>query len=637
MKKIISIALKFYVLTFVVALVPFYFLLRLVFYLWNMHSFQLTFSSFWDILWYSFQMDLASVTLSNLPVFFLLFVSMFLRSRVRLIIIKVAFALAIMLNAAGFVLNIIDIGYFPFNRERSTLGLLSVFGDSLSSIPSIFSIYWPLLVLFLVCVTGFIFLIRFFFRGRWISGERRFRKELLSWALTIPVLLIMVRGIHSGPLIPATPLLSVSSVNLPLVQNSIHNFLYSLVRSQMQLRKKAYFTQKQLTDLVACESNLEGKGRLMQKKNVVIFILESFSRDYLQDGNPYRAHTPFLDSLVKISSHYPNAFANGFTSNQGIVAILSGLPAFLDEPFYYSVYANTKMTAVGDIFKKEGYNTNFFMGAGEDHFGFGKYCRMTGIENYYSRKDFNDDSQYDGNWGIFDEPFLQFGIRKLNQERNPFFSVFFTLSSHPPFTIPGKYKDKLSDPDPSAAQRSISYVDFALARFFDASKDTPWFGNTLFIFCADHWLSPDENAGFSQVHSSAIPILIFDPADPVGKVDSTLMGQVDIIPTLLEKLNYSGVYTGFGRSMLNGSVKNRYVVNRLGGIHQVITDTMVLGYSEPLEKIQYIYNYSVDPRLENNLADDPLYAGEKAFLLKTMRANIQLYNNSLLKRDLFQR
>ena len=112
---------------------------------------------------------------------------------------------------------------------------------------------------------------------------------------------------------------------------------------------------------------------------------------------------------------------------------------------------------------------------------------------------------------------------------------------------------------------------------------------------------------------------------------------MDIIPTVLDKLNYNGHYTGFGKSLLDTSLKEHYVVNRLNYIHQVITDKFVLGYNKPLEKVQYLYHYLADPGLKRNLADDPEYKNEKEALKKTIQANIQQYNNSLLKRNLYSR
>ncbi len=73
----------------------------------------------------------------------------------------------------------------------------------------------------------------------------------------------------------------------------------------------------------------------------------------------------------------------------------------------------------------------------------------------------------------------------------------------------------------------------------------------------------------------------------------------------------------------------------MNSIHQIITDRFVLGYNEPLEKVQYLYCYPEDPGLKRNLADDPEYSGEKEALQNIIRANIQQYNNSLLRRSLF--
>lgn len=86
-----------------------------------------------------------------------------------------------------------------------------------------------------------------------------------------------------------------------------------------------------------------------------------------------------------------------------------------------------------------------------------------------------------------------------------------------------------------------------------------------------------------------------------GKVDPVVARQVDIIPKVLDKLNYSGYYTGFGRSLLDTTFTNRYVVNRMNAVHQVITDQFVLGYNEPLEKLQYLYHYATDSLLKHNL------------------------------------
>ena len=69
--------------------------------------------------------------------------------------------------------------------------------------------------------------------------------------------------------------------------------------------------------------------------------------------------------------------------------------------------------------------------------------------------------------------------------KQPFFSSIFSVSSHHPFALPGKYKNVFPKGDIPILQ-SMAYTDMALRKFFDNAKTKPWFKNTLFVFTADH-------------------------------------------------------------------------------------------------------------------------------------------------------
>jgi phosphoglycerol transferase MdoB-like AlkP superfamily enzyme len=478
----------------------------------------------------------------------------------------------------------------------------------------------------------------FFTKKIFSLGTQAFSKWkyiFLGQLVIIALLLLLARGIHERPLVPSTPLLQVNARQLPIAQNSINTFLYSLARKQQQLKPKKYFSRDELDRIVVTNHvcKPERKTDSLIKKNVIICILESFSRCYLMPGDIHKANTPFFDSLIRKSIFFPNAFANGFESNQGIVSILGGLPAFLDEPFYYSVYANTPLKSIGNVLKEKGYNTNFFMGASEDHFGFGKFTRMAGIDNYYSRADFSDDHFYDGNWGIFDEPFLQYGARVLSGKQQPFLAVFFNISSHSPFTIPDIHRQQFNMPGKTPAQRSISYVDYAFRRFFETSKKSSWFRNSIFVFCADHYYYPGSGS-YDAVTGSTIPIFIYDPSADTGGINTSLISQIDITPALLSLLNYKGTYTGFGTNVFDSSKNERYVINKPGHIYQVITTDFVLGYDASGEKKQYLYRYNTDSLLKNNLLDSARYLDTGNGLERLLKANIQRYNQALIRRSL---
>jgi phosphoglycerol transferase MdoB-like AlkP superfamily enzyme len=611
--------------------------LRITFWIDNRAFFSATdWKEKFEICRWGFIMDLSCIIILNFPVFLFILGSQYSRER-NSIFLSIAGALFIVLNTAGLAINILDIGYFPYNKHRSNADLWYVFADSSRFFKSIFLIYWPLFLLFFLLLSGLVLFVQKVFRAQSVPSARSI--IIARQVLLIICLFLFARGLEQRPLIPASPLLEINARELPLAQNSMGTLLYSFIRRQEELEPKNYFTDQALDQIITSnhfmKPDLGGQHRdSMLKKNIVICILESFSACYLRPGDPLKARTPFFDSLIRKSIYFPNAYANGFSSNQGIVAILGGLPAFLDEAFYYSDYANTQLRSIGNILKEAGYNTNFFLGAGKDHFGFGKFTRMAGIDHYYSGVDFNDNRFDDGNWGIFDEPFFQFGARVLTGKKQPFLAVFYNISSHPPFTIPEQHRNEFKFPGQSPARRSISYVDYSFRLFFETCKKSPWFYNSIFVFCADHWLYPGGNYPYNYLNCGSIPIFIFDPSKNQGLVDEGIASQVDLTPTILDLLHYTGHYSGFGRSLLDSPGTNRYAINKPAGIPQIIDKNYILGYDITLEKSKYLYHYPSDSLLKTNLIHDVQFDGVRKKMEALLKANIQRYNQALIRRSL---
>jgi hypothetical protein len=618
-------------------------LLRCWFWFYNRASFPEAFPrELGRIFIRGLQQDWVTLLLCNAPVIALLLVLAWIRRpairRPLAIAVRVLFIAG---NALALAFNCIDIGYFRFGLHRANLDLGFVFGDSLSSFKSILAGYWPILLAFLLLVAVLVRLARRLPgpQSEVRSTDRTARLWLLVQQLVLCGFLLVSMGFPGRPVIPATPLLSVSPASLPIAQNSLLTWCYSYAHRSHELRLVNYFPEDEVARVVptthAVSPSRPEHG--FQKRNVIVFILESFSRCYVMPGDPMKAHTPFFDSLIARSLFFPHSFANGYTSNQGIVSILGGLPALMDEPFYYSEYANTPLNSLGNILKREGYTTNFLMGASRDHFGFGKIARMAGLDHGVWRDDFHDDRFYDGNWGIFDGPFLQFGARTLSAEPQPFLGVFFTITAHPPYTLPAEYRKQFDFPGKLPSQRAISYTDDAFRRFFDSCRQLPWYRNTLFVFCADHYLSPDdERIPFSHIWSCAIPIFIFDPSNNTGSVRPTIAGQVDLAPTVLDLLGYQGKYSGFGRDLLDTTVadSDRYVVNKVGPDYQLITSDYIYGYDPERDKASFLYHYTADSLLRNDLLGDPASAAVRAKLDRWIKANIQAYRQALTRRTL---
>ena len=59
--------------------------------------------------------------------------------------------------------------------------------------------------------------------------------------------------------------------------------------------------------------------------------------------------------------------------------------------------------------------------------GFYSYSRKAGYADYFGMEEYNRTEDFDGSWGIFDGPFMQFFANHLKEKEQPFFTTFFSL------------------------------------------------------------------------------------------------------------------------------------------------------------------------------------------------------------------
>jgi len=173
----------------------------------------------------------------------------------------------------------------------------------------------------------------------------------------------------------------------------------------------------------------------------------------------------------------------------------------------------------------------------------------------------------------------------------------------------------------------MQYYDHSLQQFFNTAKNQPWFANTKFIFCSDHWLFPQGKPGpYTAVSSNRIPIIIFDPSDNKKVIVNLLASQFDIHATILAAAGYRDSIISYGNNLLDSSVINNYIFSKSGNtIYQVMDSNYILGFNSISNKAEYLYDHKKDISLTKNLAEDKnasqilnrLLTRIKAFLQKT--------------------
>ncbi len=136
--------------------------------------------------------------------------------------------------------------------------------------------------------------------------------------------------------------------------------------------------------------------------------MESLSLGYMGEVNGVKGYTPFLDELSHRALFFPNGWANGMRSIEGIPAVLGGVPALGKEPLLASAYASTEFDGLGRLLGRQGYDSAFFHGADRGSMYFDQFTARAGFARHYARDDYQDLNDFDGAWGIFDEPYFQY-------------------------------------------------------------------------------------------------------------------------------------------------------------------------------------------------------------------------------------
>jgi phosphoglycerol transferase MdoB-like AlkP superfamily enzyme len=620
----VKIVLKLWLLLLAV-----YFLLRVCFAFTYFNPAHFSFSEIFSLFYWGLRLDFAALFYINILFFGFYFVLVpFFNPPWRVMLSATVFSL---INLPFIALNFIDLVYFRYNLRRSTVDIFYALGDSVHSFGALFRQYWFVLLSFIIVSILFIKIVmKIFGEEKTIKQEKWYTKWLVPLAF-IGTCLLVARGWESRPIAPSTALLHADASLQPLVNNSTLNLLYSKLRSTTRLDRKNYFTTSQLDSIYTIRRHYAHDSGF-QKKNVVLFVLESLSADFFAAG-PHRARTPFFDSLMQQSTICTNAFANGSESVKGMTAILGSIPPFTDEPLFISNYSSVPFNGIGTLLKQEGYSTLFFHGAEYDHFNFAKLCRMVGIDQYYSKDTYHHPEQDDGSWGIYDEYFFPYFAAIVSTQKQPFFSVLFNTSSHPPFAIPAARKNRFTIQGQSAQLNAVSYVDDCFRALFEKIKTQPWFHNSVFVFVADHTLIENIDRKSYLYKAFHIPFFIYDPQHPGQVMIDEPVQQLDVVPTILDRLNYSKPFMSFGnRIRANDTTDRRFAIHRVYNAYQLIDTAGIAGYEDQSGNTLYYYDRRADSALARNL-----YPPETPVIrqnIDLIKAILQRFHNSLLDQQL---
>ena len=585
----------------------FYFVARLLFLIYNSEFLEVhSAGEFFTLYYHGLAFDTTAILYTNLLFIFLSVIPVTVNTKkgYQKFLMWVYFVTNLIVYATNFV----DFIYYRYIYARTTIAVVDVLKNETNKTNMFFRFmvsYWHVYLWFIALALLWVWL----YKRVKVKPEPKPERKVPYFAFSLVALLFigtMIIGGIRGDFKYSTRPINIIDASRHVQQAShadvILNTPFAIMRT---LGKNSFKKVHYVDDSVANEifhPIKHYKNNPTTRPNIVLIITESLGREYLgcmnrnRDIPGFQSYTPFLDSLAQHSLIFDNCYANGTKSIHGMSSILAGIPSFKDA-FTSSPYPKQKIQSLVSTLEEMGYDTSFYHGAPNGSMGFLGFGNILGFDHYYGMTEYNNDADFDGSWGIWDEPFMQFMRGTFNKKQQPFFGTIFTVSSHEPYAVPEQYEGKFPK-GVLPMHQAVGYTDYAFKKFFESAKKEPWYDNTIFIITADHsnQTAYDEYRKLANRHTT--PIIIYKPDNSFKGVDSSISQQIDIYPTILDIVGYNKPFMSWGRSLVGDKQVKPFAISYYANLYIFQQGNYICTFDG--EKVVGFYDIN-DKGVQNNL------------------------------------
>lgn len=274
---------------------------------------------------------------------------------------------------------------------------------------------------------------------------------------------------------------------------------------------------------------------LPEGTHVVLVIMESMAVEKTSlSSHPETSLTPCLDSLMRQGITFTELYSAGTQTFNGVYSTLYSHPAIFKQQSMRAAIM-PHMCGLPHQLQAAGYSTAYFM----PHKGY--FDSMEGFlfSNGYD-KVFEEGSypkeEIINSYGVPDHILFRHALEYIGEavKQGPSFTTIMTCSDHPPYVVPTGIGFTPTRSD--ILEQVVQYADWSIGQFMAEASRQPWFGNTVFVFVADHGC-PDKNPVYDiPLTRNRIPLIIYAPGRIEPKFIDRIALQIDVAPTILGML-----------------------------------------------------------------------------------------------------
>ena len=420
---------------------------------------------------------------------------------------------------------------------------------------------FTLLFALIQAVLSFILYKRFVTPADNLNGENKL-VAFISAIILVPLLALGIRGgIQQIPVQAADSYYSTNPHLNWAAVNSLWHLGQSVVAGTQYGNHNPYPFVNDLNDQREVEklytSNPDSTISFLhdQQPNIVLIILEGWSADLIESisENKDRSCASHFDTLTKEGILFTNCLASGERSDQGLTAILSSFPSL---PLSSIVNYSEKVHHLPSLlkpFKDKGYSSLFLFGGQLSYGNLKTLIYHNGFDKVIEEKDI-DPKIYRGRLGVHDEHTFDILHNELNKLKPPFFTGFFTQSTHFSYDYPNAKHPIAWAEKGSDYTNSVTYADSCLGDFFLKAKKEPWYSNTLFVLVSDHSHVLPWNSAHTTSAMHHIPLLFCGDVikqEYRGTKKTGIVSQQDIAATLLSSLHITHDNFKWSKDVMN--------------------------------------------------------------------------------------
>jgi phosphoglycerol transferase MdoB-like AlkP superfamily enzyme len=287
-----------------------------------------------------------------------------------------------------------------------------------------------------------------------------------------------------------------------------------------------------------------------KKYNIVLISIESLSANFLKYFGNTQNITPILDSLIDKSLFFEHFFASGTRTVRGLEALSLAIPPTPGQSIVKRLPTHQNMFTIGNVLKERGYDTKYIYGGNAFFDNMGAFFGGNGYEVVDEDNIPKSLWHHHTAWGVADEDLLTQALKEMDKSHSAgklFFNHIMTVSNHRPYTYP---EGRINIPSSKQVREgAVKYTDWSIGNFLEQARNKPWFANTIFVIVADHCAKVAGKTTI-PVLDYHIPCWIYAPQIVPPRIEDRLVGQIDLVPTLLGLLNLSYETKFYGYDIL---------------------------------------------------------------------------------------